>query len=133
MDDIPQVNPDPDPDPLFLRTFRICVLQRGLYLNGTPHGLKRAGKLQQKTVANRVNLPAPVLRQEGSDQPPLLFEKLQGKNFVPLGKRGESDHVGEHDRSKPSLAFELFGILHHLTGRIIRLSSQKKTTSMAKT
>jgi hypothetical protein len=74
--------------------------------------LQGAGKLDQKGVPDRPDLPASELFQQRPDQTPVFIEKPYGQGLIPLGEAGETDHVGEHDRGKSSLVFEHPGILH---------------------
>jgi hypothetical protein len=42
----------------------------------------------------------------------LLIENLHSHTFIPLGKRGEPHHVGEHDRGKSPLGIRTLEIHH---------------------
>jgi hypothetical protein len=90
-------------------------MNSGLDFGRAPDCLERAHELDQKGIANYLDLSAFVLPQNRPDQPPLFLKELHCKRFIPLRERGETDHVGEHDRSEPSLAIQQIGFIHYLS------------------
>jgi hypothetical protein len=57
---VPDVNANPEFDPLILRQRRILLGHRRLSFNGTAYGIHRTGKLNQQAVARGLDDPAPV-------------------------------------------------------------------------
>src|SRR5512139_3046596 len=104
MDDVSQMDANPDQDLLLRRAVCVELSQGCLDLNGAPDCLKRAPELDQESVTGHLDFSPIVLRQQGAHQPPLLIEKVDCISLTPLGERCETYHVGKHDGSQPSLA-----------------------------
>jgi hypothetical protein len=98
-DHVPEVNPDPELDPLLRRDVRVPRGHSPLHLHGAPDGVNHAGELGQQAVAGVLHDPARVLGDLGIDQ----LTEMGLKPFVrPLLIRPHQAriprHVGGEDR-----------------------------------
>ena len=62
-DHIPEVDPDPELDPLLRRATRVPLGHALLHLNGAPHRIQDAGELREEAVAGVLDDSAPVRRK----------------------------------------------------------------------
>ena len=77
--------------------------QHPLDLDRATRPFEGARELDEKPVADRLDLAPAVLREDRAEQPPMHLEQVERERLVALGERREADHVREHDRGQPPL------------------------------
>ena len=106
------MNPNPNPNLLPVGPFCVRLFKGRLNLDRTPDRVQRAWELHKKSIPDRINFSPLMLCQITPNKLSLFLEELHGKGFIPLGERGIPHHIGEHERSESSLAFDLGWIVH---------------------
>jgi hypothetical protein len=92
---ITEMQPDAHLDPPLARR-GIAFSEHALNLDCAAGALERAGELDEEAVADRLDLPAAVFREDAVEERVMLVEQLQREGFILLRERAVADHVGEH-------------------------------------
>jgi hypothetical protein len=100
-DDITEVDPDAELDPLVRRESRIALGHFALDICRKAHSVNHAGELGQKAVASPLDCPAPVLGNLRLNQlPELRFQPLVRSLLVCSHQARIACHIGGQDRSE---------------------------------
>src|SRR5437867_3104692 len=103
MLDIAKMDSDAKKNLSFERRRTVPLAKFRLDVNRTPDRRQCAGKLNQKTVANRVNLTTVMERENCPNHFPMFLQQFQRERFVPLRQCAVTDEVGEHDSSQSAV------------------------------
>ena len=98
LDDIAQMDADPELDAAVLRHAGIALDHAVLHLDGAAHGVHHTAELDQRSIAGALDHP-PVVHGDGRiDQVAAQCpQPRQGTIFVRAGEPAVPDHVGGQD------------------------------------
>jgi hypothetical protein len=89
-------------DPFFFSEWGVVFSSFSLDIISASDSVKGAWELDEKRIANGLDLSSVVTIQNFSNQFSLLFKQRQGERFVLLSQQSVPDYIGEHDRGQPS-------------------------------
>ncbi len=106
--DVPDMNSDPEVDPLLLRGEGVSPGDRLLDGHRTSHRVHGAREFDEEAVPHRLHFTPSMSHKEGAYESLVLPSQQKRGLLVPLGELGEPDQVGEHDgRQPPRLRFHV--------------------------
>jgi hypothetical protein len=108
--DIADVNPDPKPETLMLRSAFGHLGDSFLHGNGALDGIDGTWKLSQNTVASGVGDPSTVLRNQPIHHLAMGGQRSKGSDLILLHEARVACHVSREDGCQPPLDLALLPI-----------------------
>ena len=103
-EDVGEVDPDPEIDPLGPRDVPLALGDATLDGDGTLDRIDHARELAQRIVAGEVDDPAVMLGDQGLEQlAPARLEASERAGIVATHEPRVADHIRDQDRGKPAL------------------------------